>query len=187
LPSPSSFLRKLVITRWTISKSSAVSPSERPLIQGPVNHSGVESFPALIGQVDELRPPVMRVCLELVPLCRSLTIRCTFLTIGAQISREPGDRLRGRTDIPQDLAGRCRVYETAAGLYPRTSCIARSAITRLTSIMPSGNRPRPSGLHSRIRSSGQSCRSIHLRPSLPRICVRRSRYPASVSRSRLAF
>jgi hypothetical protein len=46
-----------------------------------------------------------------------------------------------------------------------------------------GSRSPSSGLHSRIRSSGQNCRPIRPRPSLPRICSRRSLCPASASHS----
>src|SRR5262245_59304014 len=59
-------------------------------------HGGVESFPSLFGQDDQLRPPMMRVGLKCY---KSLAVQVIddalyVLTIGAQVAREPGDRLR---------------------------------------------------------------------------------------------
>src|SRR5208282_4915836 len=59
-------------------------------------HSSVESLPSLVGQEDQLRPPVMRVGLE---YNKSLFVQVIddplyVLTVGAQVSRDPCDRLR---------------------------------------------------------------------------------------------
>jgi len=68
--------------------------------------------------------------------------------------------------------------------YP-PSFTARWAKVRPISTTQFGSRTLTSGPPSRIRSSGQNFRLIHLRPSLPRSCFRRSRSKASASRSGL--